>query len=158
MTRGKKWLLGGVGIVVAAVAIFTGIVALAFRDRGTPPILGQVECDNHDCEKHGDEFRTILSNRFAVGTSAVAMEQILTRQGFEHSDFQPTKCVRSGDEVRDGEGYVGCPAWDQNWNPRNELLYSWGVFPCGNVVGLQWSEDGSGRIKHLESYYHYGCL
>jgi hypothetical protein len=124
-----------------------------------PPILGDIRCDDwRGCGNASRAFTSVLRNNFPVGTRGDVLQAELLKQGFHHLPSSITKCLPRGELAPIGVKYVQCPAWDANWNPRNDLVYGWGWFPCGSQVGVAWSEDRNGKISHIEGYYDYTCL
>jgi hypothetical protein len=131
----------------------------SFASWGAPKFARGLTCDNwRNCDGATQKFDASLHKRFPVGTSAQNLKSVMFAQGFHHLSSPVAKCLKDGEESPVGKLTIRCPSWDQNWDPRNELVYQWGWLPCGKQVSVRWSEDGEGRLIHLEGRYDMTCL
>ncbi len=128
-------------------------------DPGPPAIAAGIDChDWRDCEETSRRFDAIVARRFPLGTAQSALEDTLLAQNFRRDPNMPKTCTLRGVQRPIGVLTIECPDWDPGWDPRNELVYHWGRFPCGSTVGVRWSADRTGRIVHTVGYFYYGCL
>jgi len=125
-----------------------------------PPILGHIQCnDLRDCSAASREFTAAVQRRFPIGSSQIALETELGRQGFRRVIPPIARCSLPGESHGRGETFIDCPPWDSNWNPRNSLTRDLTFLSaCGRNVSVEWSSDAKGKITHVEGYYDMTCL
>jgi len=125
-----------------------------------PPIARGTDCVSAaDCHKAREKFNAALRSHFPVGSSQAKLERELVAQGFQRDPKTPAKCLRRGEAAPIGVLTIECPAWDQNWNPRNRLVHRTVAFPiCGRDIDVWWSSGKAGNLTHVEGFYSITCL
>jgi hypothetical protein len=157
-------VLFGILVALGTVLVFSenarlGLGALLQIDPGPPAIAGNISCDDwRNCAHASRQFDEIIQHRFPIGMPQQALEMALLDQRFVRDTNMPKTCTPRGVRNPVGVLTIDCPDWDQNWNPKNELVYHWGRFPCGSTAGVRWSADRTGRIVHREGFLDYACL
>ncbi|MEI9887996.1 MAG: hypothetical protein WDN08_16125 [Rhizomicrobium sp.] len=153
-------LLAALGIALALSENARLLLAVALQfDPGPPPIAGNIHChDWQNCESASRQFDEAVARRFPRGTPQQALEAALLEQNFARDPHMPKTCTPKWASAAVGVLTITCPDWDARWDPKDELVYHWGRFPCGNTVGVRWSADRLGRIVHREGYYYFACL
>jgi hypothetical protein len=108
-----------------------------------------------DWRNSGKVFNTAIQKTYPPGTPTRRLISELSAQGFIRTTSTATKC-RVYPSQNNSQPY--CPDWDTNWNPHNELTYTWFRIPCDHHMRVRWSSDAAGRIAHIEGYYGTACL
>lgn len=145
--------------IVVLIAILLALAALPLAKGNGPKIARGLDCENwRNCADASRKFNTALNKRFPVGSDAKILRSVLLGQGFRQLPSSIVRCLKDKEFGPVGELVIQCPSWDQNWNPRNELVYDWGWLLCGKEVGAGWSEDNEGRLTHLEGFVEMSCL
>lgn len=162
-TKGRLVLVafGVVAVLAALTSVWEpahwaiAVVGSQFSDPGPPKILGDTRCTNRrQCAAAHVALNATLHRRFPLGTTQRALVSALNAEGFQP---RPASLAQCG-PAPPGKQSTPCPAWDPNWNPRNNLEYDWGKLPCGSSISVKWSVDARGVITHLEGSYDYDCL
>ena len=153
-------LLAILGITLALSENARLLLGVALQiDPGPPPIAGNIDCNDwRNCGPASRKFDDIVARRFPLGTPQQTLEAALLEQNFGRDPNMPKTCTPAGANAGIGVLTVTCPDWDAHWDPKNELVYHWGRFPCGSTAGVRWSADRAGRLTHIEGYFDYACL
>lgn len=155
---GRVAALAAVGVVV----LLSSLAMRGFAQGGghlvPPPIAGGIGCDNvRTCGEANRAFTQRLNRRFPPGTSVASLRSELTTEGFQPLPAAIKDCLPPGEPAPIGKLVIECPAWNLAWDPRNELVYGWGVLPCGRSLSVRWDADRQGRVTRIEGYYDYTC-
>jgi hypothetical protein len=135
-----------------------GGTAHAMRLR-PPPIARNNPCNSLlSCAQASVRLNHVLHFRFPIGTPEASLKAQLQAQGFRQPAPLLNKCLLHN-RVKPDDGFViGCPAWDRNWSPRNDLMYRWGGTLCSKQINVRWSSDKAGMITRLQGLYTSQCL
>ena len=158
----RKFLIWLAAIVIGVPVIAFGALALMiyWGDPGPPAIFSAIHCDQNDWQHNACSvaFDKTVQQEFHTGTPVGKLKMILSEQRFKPEDDGITRCTHPGDPTPNGVPVFACPSWDQNWYPKNRLVYHWGKPPCGKTVSVMWSSDKTGKISHIEGEYYLACL
>ncbi len=158
LLRIAAYVLGGLIAVLVLLAVGLILVGEFWPEvfeGAPPPVAAGVPFDPNHAAAGSASFDTVIRRRFPPGTGEQMLRQVLIGQGFKQDPGFPPSCVgHSGQTVKDGDGMMECPAED----PSRTLFYYWGLFPCSNVLTVDWTADTAGRITNVEGGYEYRCI